>query len=448
MKFTFVNQTIFTIPTDLKVIGGQFDGLGKMQFINRGITEAKANVFAIEEKFKSAFYRQEQEEKFLTSKAAKTYFEDKIKDFPFSNQGKLDTVLIYSKSPGYIEKWSSINVYGLNEDYSITEEKKDFINSNGRVIVQYDNDKTPYTLVHYKFTNNIILKNIYIYKSLDQIISIRLKNNTGEWVDSTNMLAFFGIFNPEFCTFSGNNFTEAKVIYKNVKITNRYSLEAKVKVSKYSIYNSTNFTWKGYSANSFILGNSLYSQLEDNTYNGMYADLFIEIDNQIYQVQLPSVGAPMLKLIPEKRYSFISDFKTIFKCPYPVKTEDTQITLFTNLTDPESTIPWRASFDKVTWYTKEELATLSPYAGEYSNTPKYIYFEINGYVEECFILCQINQVTNSKWPLTEDEVIYFNGSGIGIKNPKGLPVTVTGTVYINGVVSLSENTPIAILGVD
>jgi len=449
MKFTFVNQTIFSTPTDLKVIFGQFDGLGKMQFVDKGMTNAKANVLALEEKFKSAFYRQDQEEKFLTSEASKRYFEDKIKDFPFSNEGKLDTVLIYSKAPGYLEKWNSINVYGLNESYSIVEQKKDFTNSNGRIVVQYDNDKTPYTLIHYKFTNNIILKNLYIYKSLDQVVSIKLKDNTGEWTEASNLLVFYGIFNPEFSTFSVDNFVEAKIIYKNAKITDRYSLEAKVRVSKYSVNNSSMFTWTGYSANSLTLANTIYSELENNNYTGMYADLFIGIGNQTYQVQIPSSQLPMLKLLPEKRYSSISEFSSIFRCPYPVVTSSAEsITLFTSLQDINSTVQWKASFDKVTWYTREELGSLLSYGNEYSNTPKYLYFKINGYVEECFILCQINSSPNSKWPLSQDEVIYFNGGGIGIKNPDGLPVTITGTLYTNGVISLSDNTPIAILGVD
>ena len=68
MKFTFVNQTIFSSSTNLRDLGGQFDGIGKIQFVNKGIADTKASVLAVEEKFKSAFYRQDEEEKFLDNK--------------------------------------------------------------------------------------------------------------------------------------------------------------------------------------------------------------------------------------------------------------------------------------------------------------------------------------------------------------------------------------------
>ena len=446
MKFTFVNQTIFSSSTNLRDLGGQFDGIGKIQFVNKGIADAKASVLAVEEKFKSAFYRQDEEEKFLTSEASKAYFEDRIKDFPFSSQGKLDTVLIYSRKPGYLEKWNSIDVYGLNDSYSIIEKKKDFMNSNGRVVVQYDNDKTPYTLIHYKFTNNIILRNIYVYKSLDQIVEVQLKDNKGDWTVATNLFANFGLFNPEFSTFLVDNFVEAKIIYKNVKITNRYSLEAKVKVSKYSVSSSSSFSWYGYSINSLTLNSTYYSFLENNEHTGMYADLFISINNQIYQVQIPSAENPMLRLLPDKRYSSSSEFYSIFKCPYPLVSTPS-IDLFTNLHELNSSVQWKASLDKINWYTKDELLSLD-YGTQYGNTPKYVYFRVLGYVEECFLIGTINKSPNSIWPLSEDGVLYFNGSGIGIKNPEGSPVTITGTLYTNGIVHSVENTPIAILGVD
>jgi hypothetical protein len=123
------------------------------------------------------------------------------------------------------------------------------------------------------------------------------------------------------------------------------------------------------------------------------------------------------------------------------------IDLFTNLHDPTSSVQWRASLDKINWYTKDELLSLD-YGTQYGNTPKYVYFRVAGYVEECFLIGTINKSPNSIWPLSEDGVLYFNGSGIGIRNPEGSPVTITGTLYTNGFVHSVENTPIAILGVD
>jgi hypothetical protein len=149
------------------------------------------------------------------------------------------------------------------------------------------------------------------------------------------------------------------------------------------------------------------------------------------------------------KYTSISlNTYTILRCPYPVDLS-LDIEVFKSLNDYQSSsiTDWEGSVDGINWTPAASINTLS-YLETYTEKPKYFFVRLKGFFETAFISYSLNKAINSAWPTTEDGKLFFNGSGLAIKNPTLSPVQMSGNILFSESDSYNESIPFGSIGID
>jgi hypothetical protein len=274
------------------------------------------------------------------------------------------------------------------------------------------------------------------------LVSLKVKEvNTNTWQEIFLENSFI---QKQDRTFVDLSFIELKVIVKNITVSedyatyfSAYALDGNKRNIRLPVY------WnEGSYANSISI----------NSFNPEQGPVFFEgvisFDGKSYNTQIPSWMTPASRLEVVKYTSLSLNTYTILKCPYPVAlTSD--IKVFKSLNDYQSStiVDWEGSLDGVNWVTPNNINTLS-YSVGYTEKPKYFYVRLKGFFETAFMRYSFNKTINCAWPVSDDGKLFFNGSGLALKNPSLAPVSLIGDILFSESDSYNESMPFGSVGID
>jgi hypothetical protein len=249
---------------------------------------------------------------------------------------------------------------------------------------------------------------------------------------------------------------EFKVIVKNNKVGNRYYTNIKLKLFK-------NQTSAIVSRPIMYSASSVVSSLSLDSFDGMLFSGYLKANNKSYSIEIPHINLETnltfskLELV-EKQQTY-----SILRCPFPVDIDSQSAIESIALTPSLSNASYFAintyiqgfeiSTNKSNWFALDQIASTANadnfyYSTEYSTTPKYLYIKVASLPSDMYMFYKLKKNINCSWPLSADEEIFFNGTGISLKTPTK-DFKITGKVSGTGIKNVPiPFFPIAKLGVD
>lgn len=438
MKTTFLNQFIRgPIPTVFPGNQG-LDGLGKFQYLDRLFVDVNKLYTTISDRFNQTIDRQQKEGKYLEEMLSGEMLTGLIGNWPTTSNGIIDTIPLWLGASPKLE-WQEIKVYLVDKNLQVLPDKADYTIQENKILVNAE--KAPYTLFHYKLPTSVNTSGFVINCNASTLVRVDAKDpTTGAWQEVPMGI---GLIQKQDKSFYDASFSELKVIVKNVTVSNNYAIYFSADAidgTKRNIRLPVSWN-KNLPANSISI--NCFTQQGPVFFEGS-----LVFDGKSYNVQIPSWMFPASRLELVKYTSLSLNTYTILKCPYPVDlTSD--IGIFKSLNDYQSSavLDWEGSLDGISWTPAIDINTLS-YSETYSEKPKYFFVRLKGFFETAFIYYGLNKSINSAWPITEDGKLFFNGSGLAIKNPTLSPVQISGNILFSESDSYNESIPFGSIGID
>jgi hypothetical protein len=439
MKTTFLNPLVRG-PLPSVTPGQEFlDGLGKFQFLDRLFKDLDTLHTAVSDRFDMATERQQKESIFLQELFNEAMLNGFIEKFPTTTIGMIDTIALWLNPTPRLD-WETISVFLLDENYQILPGKVNYSIEDNNVLVNAK--KAPYTLIHYKLPLGSKTSGLVVKCNPSELVSVNRKQvNTNVW-EEVFLLSDF--IQKQDRTFIDLPFTEIKVVLKNVTVSENYA-------TYFSAY-ALNGSKRNIRLPIYWNEGSFANSISINSFNPGQGRSFFEgtvsFDGKSYNTQIPSWMIPVSRLEVVKYTSLSLSTYTILKCPYPVDL-NSYIGIFKSLNDYQSSeiVDWEGSLNGIDWVTPNNIDTLS-YSVGYTEKPKYFYVRLKGFFETAFIYYYLEKTINCAWPISDDGKLFFNGSGLGLKNPSLAPVSLIGDILFTESDSYNESTPFGSIGID
>lgn len=438
MKTTFLNQLVRGAIPSIYPRGEILDGLGKFQSLDRVFVDMNNLYNTISDRVARNMERQQKESDFLQELLNQEMLNGLLNNWPTTANGLVDTISLWLGVSPKLE-WEQVNVYLIDENLQVLPEKVDYSIVQEKILVNAKS--APYTLIHYKLPTSANTSGFIINCNPSTLISVSVKDPiTNAWEESPTTS---DLLQKQDKSFYDVSFSELKVVVKNVTISNNYAVYFSAEAMDGSKRNiSLPINWsKGLAANNISL--NLFARQ-----GPVFLEGSLTLDGKSYNVQMPSWMSPTSRLDVIKYTSLTLNTYTICRCPYPVDLTS-EISVFKSLNDYQSStiVDWEGSVDGINWVTPNNVNTLS-YLGGYSDKPKYFYVRLKGFFESAFIYYKFNKTIDCSWPLSNDERLFFNGSGIGIKNLSFSPVQLFGSILFSESNSYNESMPFGSIGID
>jgi hypothetical protein len=383
--------------------------------------------------------RQQKESIFLQELCNEAMLNGFIEKLFITTIGMVDTIPLWLNPSPRLE-WETVSVFLLNDSYQILPGKVNYSIEDNNVLVNAK--KAPYTLIHYKLPLGSNTSGLVIRCNPSELVSVNRKEvGTNVWEDITLTTDFI---EKQDRTFIDLPFTEIKVVLKNVTVSEDYATY----FSAYAIDGSKRNIRLPVYWNEGSFANSISINCFDPEQGRSFFEGTVSFDGKSYNTQIPSWMIPISRLEVVKYTSLSLSTYTILKCPYPVDLSS-DIGVFKSLNDYQSSeiVDWEGSLNGITWVTSNNVDTLS-YSVEYAEKPKYFYVRLKGFFETAFIYYSFNKTINCAWPVSDDGKLFFNGSGIALKNPSLAPVSLIGDILFTESDSYNESTPFGSIGID
>lgn len=438
MKINFENQLVFLSAPAADLSGSTLDGKGKMQMFEKALISLEEKYQAVSNESARLGTRQKEDVSNFLDFTNKELMESIIINFPIIQSGMIDTVPLFLNGKP-LNGSTTITLSGATEDFEISPVKKMFKETANIYLGDLGED-LPYTFVSVKIDQPKLVSSFSIHRNLADLKLIKWKNSNQVWEDYGSPPGFIQYQNVTFLDIETN---EISFYVRNNKINDRYYCDLKV----IPFYKTYDFTGTSFFWDKDLPINGVYA-IGFEVEMPFYIELKIVIDKREYNVQLPATNNALSRMEVETYTSNGSNTETIFKCPYPVDLTESLSLLKDISNSNESTVltGWSVSLDKLTWLPESQAEGLI-YGTDYSKKSKFTYFKVPGYYENAYLLYKLNKNVNSNWFITNNEVLFFNGSGISINNKLGSSVKISGKAYCFGSNS-SDVFPLGVLGID
>lgn len=438
MNINFENRLVFLSQPVADLSGDTLDGKGKMQMFERALVSLEEKYSALKTQSDRLSRRQNEDVSNFLDFTNKELMESLIINFPGLQAGMVDTVGLFLNGRP-LHGSTTITLSGATENFQISPEKKMFKETANIYLGDLGED-LPYTFVSVKIDQPKLVSSFSIHRNLADLELIKWKDGNQVWQDFDTSSMPIQYQNITFIDIETN---EISFYVKNNKINNNYYCDLKV-IPFYKTYDfvGTSFSW-----DKDLPINGLYA-ISTTSDMPFYVELKIMVENREYNVQLPATNNALSRMEVEAYTSTGSNTETIFKCPYPVDLSQ-NLSLLKDIVNSDESIVltgWSVSLDKINWKQETEANELI-YGTDHSKKSKFTYFKVAGYYEYAYLLYRLNKNVNSNWFLTNNEVLFYNGSGISINNAASSPVKISGKVYCFGANS-SDVFPLGILGID
>jgi hypothetical protein len=468
MKTTFVNKSLPMSSLTGKFLGSELNLIGNIVQIAEAATSFKEKIDTLDKSISKRTDRLMKETNELKDLVEDLFSIEYYSRLPMlsSLEGRVDNIMFFQTEPEILEL-DACEVKGLNKNLSLLEVAMD-PTVKGNSIYYSFKKKSFFTEFYFKVANSQQANCLIINKKINDVVSVKVRDYDGTWQEilqnsflteniSPTAQCFFDLnssFSQEDTRYASSN--EFKVIVKNNKVGNRYYTNINLKLFKNRTGSITSRPIM-YSASSTV------SSLSLDSYDAIFFSGHLKAGNKSYSIQIPNINLETnlalskLELI-EKQQTY-----SILRCPFPVEIDSElaldSISLSSSLSNSSYFAlntyiqGFQVSTDKNNWFTLDQIASSATadnfyYPTEYSTTPKYFYIKVDSLPSDMYMFYTLKKNINCAWPLSSDEEIFFNGTGISLKTPTK-DFKITGKV--NGIIPLNISVPffpIAKLGVD
>ena len=436
METNFISQSFkATLATLTGNSDNYLDIMGRCQQLESVVQGLESDYRMLETNLNKAFYRQNRENKTIINTLNTLTLEKMWLSYPGFQKGLLETIPVLSKRKQRLD-WEDINVYPMNSDFQVLNRQINTEFIKPITLVSSAGSDAPYCMVHAKLPPYITAHSLVVGKNYTDVVSVQIYRN-GQWQELPIDIL---LTMKESKLYIDEMFNEIKIVFKNKKINNEYFFTTDLEcfeIAKKSIIQAAKIRLNP-------LANSLFLSGFENVF---YFDGYLSVNKKRYQIQIPMKELSLSRLV-KTNYSAMSGF-TVFRCPFPVETEDT-VQVYKSLNTGESLSQWQWKIQgEEDWRNPSELEDYSyPGIERFSNTPRYFYVKIQGYADSIFLSYRTKNNINCSWPLSDDEVLQYNGIGVLLNNPNTSNLVLTGAFYGLGTVDLGQGSLLGMLGVD